>query len=234
MIGKIHKAVLPPFTEMIWPVMNEALGEAANTMASAISSGLPARFNGTPVPTVPQLRDYFKNDLIPAVAAQQKNYESLDGTSAVNWIAPLLLIVGIVVMLFAAVMIVLNHRGAVSRSQSIAAAAVVPVVGVVVVVLVLALSLIPRTSNGQKLLSGLKPAFTAPRVHGDRAGITMVSAIVNTENPIMTSAGGGGAEVPKLIAFVAKSIVTRAVMSATEKRSPATNGTLANRASRSE
>jgi hypothetical protein len=38
----------------------------------------------------------------------------------------------------------------------------------------------------------------------------------------------------RLIAFVAKSIVTRAVMSATEKRSPATNGTLANRASRSE
>jgi hypothetical protein len=28
-------------------VMNEALAEAANTIASAISSGLPARFSGT-------------------------------------------------------------------------------------------------------------------------------------------------------------------------------------------
>jgi hypothetical protein len=43
-----HDAVLPPLTAMIWPVMNEALAEAAKTMASAISSGLPARFSGTP------------------------------------------------------------------------------------------------------------------------------------------------------------------------------------------
>ena len=32
---------------MIWPVMNDALAELANTMASAISSGRPARFSGT-------------------------------------------------------------------------------------------------------------------------------------------------------------------------------------------
>jgi hypothetical protein len=186
------------------------------------------RFDGTPVRTVPQLRDYFKADLIPAVAAQQKNFESLDGTSSVNWIAPLLLIVGIVVMLFAAVMIVLNYRGAVSRSQSVAAAAVVPVVGVVVVVLVLALSLIPRTSNGQKLLSGLKPAFSTQRVHGDRAGVTMVSAIVNTEDPIMTPSGGAAGEVPKLVAFVAgKTGLTPAqVLAALQKNFPHTTALL--------
>src|ERR1700722_5693493 len=43
-----HDAVFPPLTAMIWPVMNEALAEATKTMASAISSGLPARFSGTP------------------------------------------------------------------------------------------------------------------------------------------------------------------------------------------
>jgi hypothetical protein len=45
-VGKLvernHDAVLPPFTAMTWPVMNEALAEATKTMASAISSGLPA------------------------------------------------------------------------------------------------------------------------------------------------------------------------------------------------
>jgi hypothetical protein len=186
------------------------------------------RFNGSPVTTVPQLRDYFKDDLIPAVAAQQKNFESLDGTSSVNWIAPLLLIVGIIVILFAAVMIVLNHRGAVSRSQSIAAAAVVPVVGVVVVALVLAISLIPRTSHGQKLLDGLKPAFTAQRVHGDRAGINMVSAIVNTEDPIMTPSGGAAAEVPKLVAFVSgkTGLTPAAVLAALQKNFPHTTALL--------
>jgi len=160
------------------------------------------RFNGTPVTTVPQLRTYFKDDLIPAVAAQQSNFQTLDGTSSLTWIAPLLLIVGIIVMLFGGAMIVRNRRG-VSQREALATATVVPVVGIVVVVLVLALSLIPPVSHGQKLLDGLAPAFTQQRVAGDRAGITMVSAIVNTENPIMTPAGGAAAEVPKLIAFVA-------------------------------
>lgn len=160
------------------------------------------RFDGAPVRSVPQLRTYFQKDLIPAVAAQQKNFQSLDGTSAVNWIAPLLLIVGIVVILFAAAMITLQRTGRATRPISIGAAAVVPIVGLVVVALVLALSLIPRTSNGQKLLDGLKPAFTAARVHGDRVGINMVSTIVNAEDPIMTPSGGAAAEVPKLIGFV--------------------------------
>jgi hypothetical protein len=159
------------------------------------------RFDGTPVRTVPQLRSYFKDDLIPAIAAQQSNFQSLDGTSSLSWIAPLLLIIGIIVVLFAAVMIARNRHG-VSRGEAIATATVVPIVGVLVVALVLALALIPRVNNGQKLLDGLKPAFTAQRVAGDRAGVNIVTAIVNTENPIMTPSGGAAAEVPKLIAFL--------------------------------
>jgi hypothetical protein len=160
-------------------------------------------FNGKPIKTVPQLRDYFKNQLIPAVGAQQKNFQSLDGTSSVNWIAPLLLIIAGIVIVFALAMIVRNLRGNVSRTEALVTAGVVPIVGVVVVGLVLALGLIPRTSNGQKLLDGLAPAFTAQRVAGDRAGINFVGTIVKTEDPIMTASGGAAGEVPKLIAFVA-------------------------------
>src|SRR4029077_11079641 len=43
-----YEAVLPPFTAMIWPVMNDALGEATNTIVSAISVGVPRRLSGTP------------------------------------------------------------------------------------------------------------------------------------------------------------------------------------------
>ncbi len=185
-------------------------------------------FEGKPVTTVPQLRDYFKNDLIPAVGAQQGNFQSLDGTSSVSWIAPLLLIVAIIVIVFAAVMIVRNLRGTPSRTESIAAAAIVPVVGVVVVGLVLVLALIPRVSHGQKLLDGLAPAFTAQRVSGDRAGINMVSAIVDTENPIMTSEGGAAAEVPKLIAFVSQKtgLSETQVVAALQKNFPHVTGLL--------
>lgn len=185
------------------------------------------RFDGAPVKSVPQLRTYFRSDLIPAVAAQRANYESLDSTTSINWITPLLLIVGIVVILFAAAMIFRNLRGVRPR-EALASAIVVPVVGVVVVALVLVISLIPRVSDGQKLLDGLRPVNSAARVHGDRVGINMVSAIVNTEDPIMTAAGGAAAEVPKLIAFVSSKtgLAPSAVLAVLQKNFPHTTALL--------
>ncbi|MGH2540997.1 MAG: hypothetical protein ACRDGK_10780, partial [Actinomycetota bacterium] len=104
----------------------------------------------------------------------------------------------------ALIMIVLNLRGQVSRGLAIGSSAVVLVVGAGVVALVLAISLVPRVDDGQELLDALRPANSVERVEGDRDGITMVSAIVDTEDPIMTAEGGAAAEVPKLIAFVSQ------------------------------
>jgi hypothetical protein len=186
------------------------------------------RFDGTPVKTVPQLRTYFSSDLIPVLEQQRGNFDSLDGSTSVDWIAPLLLIVGIVVILFAGVMIVLNLRGPVSRTVATGGAAVVLVVGVGVVVLALAISLVPRTSDGQKLLDALRPVNDAARVHGDRAGITMVNAIAATEDPIMTSKGTAAAEVPKVVAFVSqKTGLSQAqVVAALKKNFPHTTALL--------
>jgi len=50
------------------------------------------------VQTVPQLRSYFSSDLIPVVEHQQSNFASLDGTSAVDWIPIVILIVGHIVV----------------------------------------------------------------------------------------------------------------------------------------
>jgi hypothetical protein len=181
------------------------------------------RFNGAPVHTVPQLRTYFGSDVIPVLETQGGNFSSLDGTSSVDWIAPLLLIVGIVVILFAAVMIFRSRKG-LARGEAIGAAVVVPVVGVVVVALVLILSLIPRVSNGQKLLDALKPVNVQQRVHGDRVGINMVSTIVSMEDPIMTASGGGAAEVPKLLAFLSQKtgLSQTAVLGVIQKNFPHT------------
>jgi hypothetical protein len=186
------------------------------------------RFDGAPVKTVPELRDYFSADLIPVLERQEGNFESLDGSSSVNWIAPLLLIVGLVVIVFAGVMIALNLRGPVSQGLATAGALVVVAVGVGVVALVLAISLIPRVSDGQKLLDALQPAAAEARVQGDRAGITMVSAIAATEDPIMTEQGGAAAEVPKLIAFVSQEtgLSQEAVLAALQKNFPHTTALL--------
>ena len=160
------------------------------------------RFDGTPVRTVPQLRDYFKYDVIPMLAAQRDNFDVVDSTSTLTWIAPLLLAIGIVVVLVAAFMIVAFRRGGLSRPFALRSAAIVPVVGLIVLALALALRLDPRTNHAQQLVNGLAPAFTAQRVAGDKAGMNMVTAIVDLENPIVTPAGGAAAEVPKLLAFV--------------------------------
>jgi hypothetical protein len=177
---------------------------------------------------VPEVRTYFSADLVPVLERQRGNFDSLDGSTSVDWIAPLLLIVGLVVIVFAGVMIALNLRGPVSRGLATAGAAVVLAVGVGVVVLVLAISLIPRTSDGQKLLDALRPANDAARVHGDRAGITMVTAIAKTEDPIMTAKGGGAAEVPKLVAFVSQKtgLSQGEVLAALQKNFPHTTALL--------
>ena len=192
--------------------------------------GIPGatRFDGTPIHTVPQLRNYFSSDLIPVLEHQQSNFKSLDGTSSVNWVAPLLLVVGLVVIAFAVLMITLNLRGRATRGIATAGAAVVLVVGVGVVALVLVLSLVPRVSNGQKLLDGLRPVNAANRVHDDRVEINLVSAIIDTEDPLMTAQGGAAAEVPKLIAFVSKKtgLSQAAVVAALQKNFPHTTALL--------
>ena len=217
------KANFPAITQAITnlPTLTNGWDNIANMNGST-------SFGGTPMKTVPQLRTYFSSDLIPVLEPQQSNFASLDGTSAVNWIAPLLLIVGLIVILFAALMIAWNLKGSVSRGQAMASSSVVLVVGVGVVALVLVLSLVPRVSNGQKLLDALRPANDAARVHGDRAGINMVSAIVDTEDPIMTPQGGAAAEVPKLIAFVSQKtgLSQAAVVAALQKNFPHTTALL--------
>jgi hypothetical protein len=105
---------------------------------------------------------------------------------------------------------------------------VVLVVGVFVVTLVAGLNLIPRLTDGQKVLNAAKPAFASNRLTGTRAGINIISKDVDTADPIMTPQGGAAAEVPKLIAFVsAKTGLSQAqVVAALQKNFPHTTALL--------
>jgi hypothetical protein len=181
--------------------------------------------NGDPVRNVPELRNYFAN-LIGAVARQKSNFDSLNSTT-VNWIPWVVLAIGVIVIVFALGMILLSLRG-ITRRVALASASVVVVVGVAVVALVLALNLIPRLNNGERLIEGLNPAFTVARVKGDRTGINMVADIVDAEDPIMTPSGGAAAEVPKLVGFVAAKthLSGAAVLTLLQKNFPAVTAIL--------
>ena len=52
--------------------------------------------------------------------------------------------------------------------------------GLVVVVLLFSHNLFGRLNAAQDVIGGLKPAFNAERVAGDRAAINEISSVVNT------------------------------------------------------
>jgi hypothetical protein len=65
------------------------------------------RFDGTPVRTMPQIRDYFSQDVIPVFEHQRTNYDSVTSTSKINFIGPLVLIIGIIVVIWGLLMVLL-------------------------------------------------------------------------------------------------------------------------------
>jgi hypothetical protein len=160
-------------------------------------------FSGTPVRTVPQVRDYFSQDVIPLLEDQQGNFRSLASNGGVGFLPPLLLTVGIVVIIFGVAM-ALFARKTMPRELAGAAWGVVVAVGVALVVVVLSLSLFPRLDGGQNLLDQAQPAFSQARVAGDEASMTMVGHVIDFAAPAVNSRGGAAAEVPQLISFVSK------------------------------
>jgi hypothetical protein len=163
------------------------------------------RFDGTPVRTMPQMRTYLSEELIAPVERQQDNFRPLGVRGGVGFLAPLLLVLGIVVILFGTVMVVATWRG-VPRNPLRFAWAVVPVVGLGVVGLVLGLNLFPRLIGGQTLLNDTRSAFALDRIQGDRAGIEFIDVFVKALGPAVLPDGGATEEYPKLLDRVATKV----------------------------
>lgn len=200
--AKVQQALAANF-----PALNQAIGalpDVTNGFADVPNTGGFTRFGGQRVRSVPDVRDYFGADLVPVVERQHGNLTDLTKQGGIGFIPALLLVLGIVVLLYGAA-IALRARGrGLTRSQEGIGWTIVLGVGAVVVVLVLALQLFPRLSGGDKLLTDARPAFTEQRVAGARAGVDIISRIADLTEPITTAKGGAAAEVPKLVAFVAK------------------------------
>ena len=76
------------------------------------------RFDGTPIKTVPDVRTYFGSDVIPVLETQTGNYEKLVSISTINFIGPLVLIVGIIVIIYGLLMLLLAWRLAPGTSEA--------------------------------------------------------------------------------------------------------------------
>ena len=180
------------------------------------------RFDGEPVRTVPQMRDYFSADLIPVLERQRANFQDLDSRGGVGFIPFLLLALGALVVFFGAVMAWSTRSGRFSRDEGVAMWSVVAGAGVLVIALVLAMQLYPRLDSGDELLDDAAPAFTDERVAGARAGVDMVSRIVDLADPIATREGGAAEEVPELVTLVSErsGLSARQVVAALRREAP--------------
>ena len=161
------------------------------------------RFDGTAVHSVPQVRDYFANDVIPVLEHHQKDFNRLDTYfPPVKSIPNILLAIAAIVILFGLLMMLRSAGGKVKVGEATVEWLVVLLVGVVVLAAVFGLQIYPRLDGGQHLLRDAAPVFEPARVSGSQAGINMVSSIVDLADPVATDKGGAAGEVPKLIAFV--------------------------------
>jgi hypothetical protein len=159
------------------------------------------RFDATTrVKTMPDVRDYLRDDLVDTVAGEKDHFQYLAGWGGIGYIPILLLIVGIVVIAFG----LLQARRAASYPPGKLAWVVVIAVGVLVIALVGALQYFPRLGGADTMIGRLQPAFAKPRVEGLRAGTDVAVQAVRFGDPIMSEAGGAAEEYPKLVAFVSE------------------------------
>ncbi|MDX6690035.1 MAG: hypothetical protein QOG15_1492 [Solirubrobacteraceae bacterium] len=189
--------------------LDENFPRLAQTLAAIVPvangwNEIPApftRFDGKPVGTVPELRDYFRDDLVGLVEHQADNFQKVDSKGGIGYIPWLLLVIGVGMIVLA----VIRARAAAGGSNPGRRAwAAVAAIGVVILLLVLVLSYFPRLSAADRTIKAFKPAFTEQRVTGAREGIALVHDAVQFGDPVATIHGGAAAEVPRLLRFISE------------------------------
>jgi hypothetical protein len=161
------------------------------------------RFNGAPVRTAPQVRDYYSADVIPVVERNTTNMQQLhDWYPKVTVFPVLLTVVGGLALGLGLIMLVFTLAVKRGRAVKMTAWAAVFLVGAVVFGLVFGLRLFVRLGGGHHLVYDAARVMTTERLAGDQASISYVGSVVDLADPIVTEAGGASAEVPKLVAFV--------------------------------
>ncbi|MEA2193010.1 MAG: hypothetical protein QOI73_3131 [Solirubrobacteraceae bacterium] len=158
------------------------------------------RFDGARVKTLPEYRDYVRDDLVGTVADEQQHVRSLAGKGGIGYIPYLLLVIGLVLIGFG----LLHARWSRHHPSGRFAWAAVVAIGVLTLVVVGALSYFPRLNGADTAVDRLAPAFDQQRIAGTRAGVDLVVQTASFGDPIVTAAGGGAREVPQLLAFVAE------------------------------
>lgn len=183
--------------------------------------GLTRLSRGKPVRTVPGVRKYVRDDVVPLTVEHKDDFRSLAGTGGIGYIGYLLALLGLALFVYG---LAQSRRAARSKAPGKLSWSVVVGVGVFIILLVAAGQYFPRFDGGEKLVSGFEPVFAQDRVTAASIGFDTIHEAVVLGDPIMTRRGGAWAETPQLYRLVAQRSGRRAgeVRGALIRRAPRT------------
>jgi hypothetical protein len=161
--------------------------------------GLTRLPGGKPVRTVPGLRKYFRDDVVPLMVEHGTDVRRLAGWGGIGYIPYLLLVVGLALLAYG----LLQARQAEVTAPGRRSWRSVIGVGLGIVLLVVVAQYLPRLGGGQRLISDLQPVFAQERVEGASNGIDTVHDAIAMGDPIVTPRGGAAREAPQLYRLVA-------------------------------
>jgi len=162
------------------------------------------RFDGsTSVDSVPEIRDFFAADVVPAIGTTAADFRGLDEPWPKLTFIPLILtIIGIIVVILGLVMMLLTRTRGYNKTAATLGWTLVTAVGGLVAAGVLITGLFPRLDGGQDVIDGLRPAFEEERIVGMEVGIGIVNNITNMADPIVDAQGGAAGEVGPFVELV--------------------------------
>jgi hypothetical protein len=162
--------------------------------------GLTRVSQGKPVRTVPGLRKYYRDDLVPRIVAQRKNVQRLAGSGGVGYIPYLLLVAGLGLLALGP----LKSRRAAKLAPGKLSWGLVVGVGVVLILLVAIAQYFPRLAGAQRAVTDLRPVVTQERARGALNGMDTIHEAIAFADPLMTRSGGAASEGPRLYRFIAE------------------------------
>lgn len=163
-------------------------------------AGLTRLSREKPVRTVPGLRKYLRDDVVPLMVAHKQDVQSAAGSGGIGYIPWMLLALGLGLLALG----LWQARRAADGPTGMLSWGLVCAAGVFLVLLVVVAQYFPRLASTQETVVALEPVFAEDRVRGLTTGAETIRDAISFGDPIMTGAGGAAAEAPRLYRFIAQ------------------------------
>ena len=186
--------------------------------------GLTRLSRGKPVRTLPGLRKYLRDDVVPLMVAHKQDVQSVAGSGGIGYIPFMLLALGGGLLALG----LWQARRAADGLTGMLSWGLVCAAGVLLALVVVAAQYFPRLGGAHEATVALAPVFAEDRVRGFANGADTIRDAIAFGSPIMTPAGGAAREARRLYRFVAQRTgrTSDDVRSALRRRAPQTTALL--------